>query len=96
MKQKTVENKKKFGRDYPDVFKLKNLVKKQAYTIKSDNKSASRGGVSFPMPCKSPLRCVDATTVRDRSLHSAEICSPQSSLCSLLPSHGGGPPSFSE
>ena len=72
MKQKTVENKKKFGRDYPDIFKLKNLVKKQAYAIKSDIKSASRGGVSFPMPGKSPLRCVDATTVRDRTLHSAE------------------------
>ena len=36
MKQKTVENKKKFGRDYPDIFNLKNLVKKQAYAIKSD------------------------------------------------------------
>ena len=60
MKQKTVENKKKFGRDHPDVFKLKNLVKKQAYTIKSDNKSASRernnqGGRGRPL-CY-PYRC---------------------------------------
>ena len=89
--QKTAENKKKSGHDYPEIFKLKNLVKKPACVIKSDMKSACRGGVSSPMPGKSPLCCVDAT-VRDRTLHSAEICSPQSSLCSL-PSYDVGPPS---
>ena len=90
VKQKTAENKRKFGHDYPDIFKVKNLVKK----VRVSMKSASRGGVSFPMPGKSPLRGVDAT-VRDRTLHSAEICSPQSSLCSL-PSYNVGPPSHSE
>ena len=94
VKQKTAENKKKFGHDYPDIFKVKNLEKKPACAIKSSMKSASRGGVSFPMPGKSPLIGVDAT-VRDRTFHSAEICSPQSSLCSL-PSHSVGPPSHSE
>ncbi len=94
VKQKTAENKKKFGHDYPDIFKVKNLVKKPACAIKSSMKSSSRGGVSFPMPGKSPLRGVNAT-VRDRTLHSTEICSPQSSLCSL-PSYNVGPPSHNE
>ena len=94
MKQKTSENKKRFGQEYPEVFKLKNLEKKPSRAISSDSKSASRGGISFPMPGKSPLCCVDATA-RDRILNSPEICSPQSSGCSL-PSHGGGPLSHGE
>jgi len=73
---------------------LKNLVKKPACAIKSDIKSASRGGVSFPKPGKSPQMCVDATGGTELFTVPGFVRN-KSSLCSL-PSHGEGPPSHGE